>query len=276
MELLTPIFTGSPLLEKGGPKGSLRPQAKREIDKDKERCNKRGEKLDKSQVVAGYLRDRDFDFEPPEDLSKPTMDKDIDGTSFGWRWCRHEIENYLIEPSIISSVTTWPIAEIENVIRDVAKKIRYYEAARWTVGSVRCSLPPYHELNTRPDQVKKKDFALPPDLSLQAVNDWASSAIESYRVHFTKTTDKNTVSEKFNGFVTRFDNAFTDHVGSVLVWFSGKDILAAMAEWLKIKNKLIDHPAKFVEILRDWVIAHPEEALELLPEWKALREMLRA
>lgn len=276
IELLTPILTGSPLLEKGGPKGSLRPQAKREIDKDKERCNKRGEEPDTSQVAAGYLRDRDFDFSPPDDLSKPVIDKDIDGIPFGWRWCRHEIENYLIEPSLISSATTWPIAEVEDAIRNVARKIHYYEAARWTIGSVRRSLPPYHELNTRPDELKKKNFAIPSDLSLPTVNGWASSTIASYREYFIEITDEKKVNDTFSDMVARFDDPFTDNVESVLIWFAGKDILAAMAEWLKTKNSRINHPARFVEILRDWVIANPEETLELLTEWKGLVKVLRA
>jgi len=273
--LLNPIFAGSPVLTQGGSKDSLRPQARREIDMDKVRCNERGEEPDKSKVVAGYLRDRDFDFEPPNDLSKPTMDRDIDGIPFGWRWCRHEIESYLIEPSLINRATSWPKAEIEDAIRDIAKNIRYYEAARWTIGAVRSALPPHHELKTRPDDLKRKDFALPSDLSCLAVNIWAINTIDSYRAHFIGITDNNTVKEKFKYFITRFDDAFTDDVENVLVWFSGKDILAAMDEWIKTKNKRIDHPAKFVETIRDWVIANPEQTLELLPEWAGLREALR-
>jgi len=273
VQLLNPILDGSPVLQKGGSKGALRPQARREIDKDRERRKKAGEEPDASHVVAGYLRDRDFDFEPPEELSKPAVDKDIEGCPFGWRWCRHEIENYLIEPSLISEARGWPIAEIEDAIRDVAKNIRSYEAARWTVGSVRCVLPPHYELNTRPDELKK-EIELPLLLDSTVVKQWAFSSIGSYRDRFTSITDTSLVEQTFGTFIARFDDDFTEDVQNVLLWFSGKDILAGLAEWLKKKG--FANPGQLRVSLRDWVIAHPEQTLELLPEWKSLIAVLRA
>ena len=53
---------------------------------------------------------------PPSDLSKPTVDAEDGNTPIGWRWCRHELENYLIEPLLVSEATGWPISEIDDAI----------------------------------------------------------------------------------------------------------------------------------------------------------------
>ena len=97
-EVLYPILQGSPVLQQGGSKDSLKPRA-------------RAARQENHQVAAGYLRDRDFDFDPPTDLSKPTVDCEEGSLPIGWRWCRHEIENYLIEPVLVSEVMSWPVAE---------------------------------------------------------------------------------------------------------------------------------------------------------------------
>jgi hypothetical protein len=63
-------------------------------------------------------------------------------------------------------------------------------------------------------------------------------------------------------------------VANVLLWFSGKDILAGMADWLATRS--IANPGEFRAILRDWIISNPDRAIELLPEWKGLIDILRA
>lgn len=257
-EVLTPILQGNPLLQQGGSKNSLKPRARTERQENK--------------VVAGYLRDRDFDFDPPVDLSKPTVDSDDGGIPFGWRWCRHETENYLIDPVVVSEAMVWPIVEVEEAIRQSARKIRDYEAARWTVGIVRRALPPNYDLRTRPDELN--DIGLPLALDPATVSEWASINIESHREQIVAVTDPAAVQESFGRFAARFNEVFVQDVPSILLWFSGKDILAGMSEWLLIKN--VANPGAFRALLRDWIIANPERVLELLPEWKGMTEVLRA
>lgn len=58
-----------------------------------------------------FVRDRDFDFLPPDDLSQPKPIKaevvtikhpnKVKREVKGWHWCRHEIENYLLTPEIV-------------------------------------------------------------------------------------------------------------------------------------------------------------------------------
>jgi hypothetical protein len=257
-QVLYPFLEGSPLLLQGGSKNSLKPRAFAERRENR--------------VAAGYLRDRDFDFDPPADLSKPTVDCEDNGIPIGWRWCRHEIENYLIEPVLVSEVMAWPIGDIEEAIRQAARKIRSYEAARWTVGIVRRVLPPHYELRTRPDNLNEID--LPSVLDTLVVNNWALNCIETHRGCIAAMTDPPAVQVSFDAFVACFDDAFISDVANILLWFSGKDILAAMADWLNAKD--IANPGTLRASLRDWVIKNPEHTLTLLPEWKNLKVVLRS
>jgi hypothetical protein len=257
-EVLNPILQGSPVLQRGGSKYSLRPRA----------FNERRE----NKVAAGYLRDRDFDSDPPLDLAKPTVESYDGGVPFGWRWCRHELENYLIDPAIVTEATGWPIADVEEALRLAAGKIRAYEAARWTIGLVRRALPPQYELRTRPEGLN--EIELPAALDSASVNAWALNNIESHRAPMVAITDSTAVQTSFDALSARFDDAFVVDAAKVLLWFSGKDILAGMADWLV--TKAIVNAGAFRASLRDWIIANPVRALELLPEWKGMTDALRA
>lgn len=92
------------------------------------------------------IRDRDFEREP--DSSDPDLYDE--GERF-FIWGRHEIENYLIEPSVLASVyeraRPWPDlvglpardeSEIVSCLRQAAEHICYFQAARWALGQ----LPP--------------------------------------------------------------------------------------------------------------------------------------
>ena len=256
--MLAPILQGTPVLQQGGSKNSLKPRARAERHENK--------------VAAGYLRDRDFDFDPPVDLSKPTVDGEDSGIAFGWRWCRHEIENYLIEPVVVGEALAWPIPDVEEALRQAARRIRSYQAARWTVGIVRRALPPHYELRTRPDGLNEID--LPPALDPAAVNSWVSSNIESHRERIVAATHPTNVQDSLQSLSDRFNDAFVADVSNVLLWFSGKDILAAIADFLVARN--VPNPGTFRAALRDWIRAHPARTLELLPEWKSMTEVLRA
>jgi hypothetical protein len=256
-EVLNPVFQGSPVLQQGGTKGALKSRA-------------RAERLE-NRVAAGYLRDRDFDFDPPVDRSTPTIDSTEGGVVLGWRWCRHEIENYLIDPGIVCAATAWPLAEIEAAFRQAARRIRSYEAARWTIGTVRRALPPSFELRTRPEELN--EIELPQELGSAAVQTWVVSRIEDHRSRIAAAMDAQTVREFFEDFSARFDEDFIADVMNVVCWFSGKDLLAGMNDWLSSRG--IENPGAFRALLRDWIIANPVRTLELLPEWSRLAQALR-
>jgi hypothetical protein len=257
-EVLNPILQGNPVLQRGGSKYALRPRAL---------ADRR-----ENRVSAGYLRDRDFDFDPPADLTKPAVDSEEAGIPFGWRWCRHELENYFLEPEIVSVAMGWPKREIEEALAGAALKIRSYEAARWTIGVVRRSLPPNYELHTRPERLG--ELALPSALDAASVAAWASNVIGTHRGRILVASDQGTVQSSLAAFTDRFNEALVTDSAQSLVWFSGKDLLAGLAEWLA--TKAVSSPGVLRASVRDWIIANPNRALELLPEWNGLLRVIRA
>jgi hypothetical protein len=257
-EVLNPILQGNPVLQRGGSKYSLRPRALAERRENR--------------VAAGYLRDRDFDHDPPADITKPTVDSEADGVTIGWRWCRHEMENYLIDPAIVSAAMGWPIADFEQALFEGARKIRDYQVARWTIGVVRRTLPPHYELRTRPQELNEID--LPTGLDAASVSTWAFNSIEAHRGPIVAATNPETLRASLEFLAARFDEGFLSDITSVLVWFSGKDLLASMAEWLARKG--FQNPGAFRASVRDWIIATPVRAVELLPEWAGMVEVVRS
>ena len=69
-----------------------------------------------------------------------TVNSRAAGPPLGWRWCRHEIENYLVDPAVVSEAMGWSMhGGRGSSSSSLRKRVRYYEAARWTVGIVRRS-----------------------------------------------------------------------------------------------------------------------------------------
>lgn len=258
VQVLSPILQGNPLLQQGGSKNSLKPRA--------------GTERRENRVAAGYLRDRDFDYDPPSDLSRPTVDSLEAGVPFGWRWCRHEVENYLLDPAVVCEATTWPRADVEEALHRAATKIRDYEAARWTIGIARRALPPHYELKTRPDGLP--EIGLPTALDVAAVSAWAQNAIENHRRAISIATEPSAVEASLTTLSARFDDGFVTDVAKVLLGFSGKDLLAALSDWLITKG--FANPGAFRALLRDWINGNAQRALVLLPEWDGMIQAMRA
>lgn len=158
--LLGAVLKGHPLIEAAGPKHGL-PQA----------TSKRGSK----QIEVAFLRDRDFEFDPPANATsqpEPCRTRDFGGKELpGWHWCRHEIENYLLEPGLVAAALGWDQAAFAAELVAAARRIRPYEVARWVVGSCRRAVPQPNRLTTRPDGVG--DHGLPAACHDEpAMRDW--------------------------------------------------------------------------------------------------------
>jgi len=166
----------------------------------------------------------------------------------------------------------WPVNDIAEAIHQSARKIRGYEAARWTIGIVRRTLPPQYALRTRPENLN--EIALPMKLDNRTVNDWVSNRIGTHRTRIADSTTPQRVQKTFDDLITRFDDTFVSDTTNVLLWFSGKDILAGMADWLRAQS--VANAGLFRASLRDWIIANPERTLDFLPEWQSLTKVLRA
>src|SRR5258707_757576 len=154
------ICAGNPVVAGGCSKGSLAPRAR-------DRRNETG-------TAVCYVRDRDFDFMAPADLTQPTVDATIPGGAvLGWRWCRHEIENYLIDPGIVEAALGWNRAAFEAEIVNAAQVICHYQAARWAVGQSRQVLPPARDFSTKPPECDGHEFRLPADITQGWTAGWA-------------------------------------------------------------------------------------------------------
>jgi hypothetical protein len=236
-------------VERGGPKGSLQPATR----------DRR-----KKVVDTYYLRDRDFDFEPPDDLTRPTAD-----SALGFRWCRHEIENYLLEPALVAQAVPSYQSTYTEALLAAGQTLRHYTAARWVMGTVRRSLPPLRELPTRPTELSN-EIKLPTHCSEASCDAWAHELAESFLQRITPVLGRDAISAMLTERKQRLVSLQKPE--DVLLWHSGKDLLAALGPSLPGRFK--NHPKVFLNELRDWVRAHPEPSLELIAEWKALRGLL--
>lgn len=264
-QLLAPVLAGLPAIEKGGSKNALAPRVRQE----------RARFHQGTRPDPRYLRDRDYDHLPATELTRPTEDKkDESGLVLGWRWSRHEIENYMLEPALVCRCLGLEQSNFRTALTEAARKIRFYQASRWTIGQARISLPPAYEFNTSPDDRGGKDFYLPRALEGNHQRTWARDHAASFLARITPELDDSHIGGAFDSFALRFSDTFLEHAESILVWFSGKDLMAAMEPWL-IANKF-KTAGSFRTHMRDWMIAHSEVAVEHLAEWRALRELLRA
>lgn len=255
VEVLTPLMltlTSSPTVDRGGSKGELKPKCrdKRELQ---------------SSVAACYVRDRDFDFEPPDDTSRPTVD-----SLLGWRWSRHELENYLLEPDILAEVTGGSRATAEAALLAAASQILHYTAARWTVGTARRKLPPFRELPTRPSDKPECWVPAPHARTSVANHRWLHGHIKDFRDQVEPVLADPSTDAELLARTARL-TALSD-VDETLVWYSGKDLLAALEP--KLYRTVDNNPIALRRALARWIREHPERTLELLPEWRALLALL--
>lgn len=259
-QVLFPLKPAGLTLVRGDSKGSLAPKAR-----DRRR---------QQNVRACYLRDRDFDFDPPADLGAPTVDahdrQESPATVLGWRWCRHAIEGYLLEPGLVEAATGWPQAEYERQLLAAAAHIRHYTAARWAVGIARRSLPPMSELATRP--ALTNEIKLPADCGEAGCDAWAHAHVASFLAQIDQTLTPAAVAVSLADKKALLAGLTSPQ--EVLLWHSGKDLLAALAPALPARFK--NQPVVFLRTLRDWVRDNSAPALALFPEWQALLQALKA
>lgn len=253
-ELLASVLAGAPVVQKRGSKYVLKSIV----------VTERGETRNQS---IEFLRDRDFDSEP--DISAPHTPKPIltprSGDRLGWSWFRHSIECYLLEPALAAKALEKPQNEIEAAIQQAGKAMVVYQAARWTLGQARAKLPPVRLLETHPPTVDG-EFELPEDMSESACWSWLSTVTRVFIQPVEASFAENALQKSFGHYRTQLSGM---DVPNILVWFSGKDLLAFIAP--KIGS---ESPREVRNRLRNWVRNHPDESVDLLPEWAELKRLL--
>jgi hypothetical protein len=251
-ELLTSIFAGRPVIEKGGAKYGLQGIVIRE----------RGKSGDNS---VSFLRDRDFDYEP--EVSHPHVPTPMatpQSGVVGWRWFRHCIESYLLEPAMASRALDTPQAALEGLIRQAGAELSTYQAARWTVAQARAKMPPSRRLETHPPGLG--EFDLPVDKSQAANWEWVWTAAKEFIQPVRAEFAKKALRRSFDAYRGKLSGL---QVSDVLVWFSGKDLLSFIAPLLGSGP-----PREIRNRIRNWIKVNPDEAIGLLPEWAELKRLL--
>jgi len=220
-----------------------------------------------------YLRDRDFDYEPPGQLGQPIVDKIEKGTILGWRWCRHSIENYMLEPAIVCAALQTETAVYRPALQEAGDRIKYYQAARWAIGLSRQALPPHYELDT--GLGGKKDFFVPEAQALtqQANRTWVLGHVKTFLDQVETRLDEKAIAQSFEKHVNLFETHVCDSAESLLIYFSGKDLMIALEPWWRAIG--IQGANDFRGTIRDWMMKNPEEILVALPEWQALLHAMR-
>jgi hypothetical protein len=259
-EIMQAVLEGEPVVKRGGSKSALKPQAR--------------QKRTSESVLAAYLRDRDFDFEPPEDRSVAVVDSTHKDQPLGWRWVRHEIENYLIDPLIVEAALGIPSLDWSDVLTEVASRIRWYQIARWTIGEARRSLPPHYELCTRPPELGER-LGLLDDLEENACLTWCRGGIGEYLARISCEMCSEKVAELIAARTARLSVSCLEDVGNVLVWCSGKDLLAGLPQ-SALDLTGTQTPGELRTRLRSWIRKNSKDAIACFPEWQNLIEQVRA
>jgi hypothetical protein len=213
-----------------------------------------------------YLRDRDFDFRPEADepdAPKPLTTKG--GELVGYRWRRHSMENYFLEPALAAKALERDEAQLANLLAQAGNALADYESARWTIGQARLSVPPARELETRPRGLED-EFKLPSDVSSGACLAWIEAAANEFVAPIQEALAPRYLRQVFGEFQMNITGL---EVSGVLVWFSGKDLMAFIAPRLGLES-----PRTIRNEIRNWIQRNPDAALALLPEWSELKRLL--
>lgn len=258
-EILAAVFQGAPVVRRGGSKNSLKPQARYEREHN--------------NVAAGYLRDRDFDYEPPDDCNAAVVDSEFKNSPLGWRWSRHEIESYLLDPMIVERAIDIAAQEWAEAIVAVASRIRWYQIARWTVGQLRRNLPPQFELETRPAGLN--ELQLPPTTEELYSREWCLTSILEFAGRIEENMSADNVEAALGHRSTLLSEGHLSDVARVLIWCSGKDLLAGLSDDV-LRHTGFSNSGELRAALRDWVRDNAEEAVGFLPEWQDLISHVRS
>lgn len=229
----------------------------------------RTRELRKRKKTCGFLRDRDFDFDPPTTIPpQPQVAKLQDNQPLGWHWCRHEMENYMLEPEIVAAAYGIDADDFRAHLVAAGASLRNYQAARWVVGRVRRMLPPHYDLTTKQGD---KEFYLPEEMSPTTSRDWVVGHVSRYGVRFCNTLDQT--PSQYDQVSALFHDPHFLTPDNILTWFSGKDLMAGLRPWYT-SLKLASGPDDFRNKLKNWMKLNHAPVLDLLPEWRNFKNLL--
>lgn len=195
------------------------------------------------------FRDRDFDYEVPEtaELIIPQNDKGRILVTY-----RTTIENYLLIPENYQhflaadqskKYPTITVAEFSDALREAARDIRYFQAARHALGATRKENP----LET---SWLASSGKLPDSLSRDACEAAAVGQLQQYGEKASSIADQAAFRGRFESFCEKFNDRFFQG-DQYQIWFQGKDLATRFAQnisaaipnfpWKSFYKVAIDH-----------------------------------
>ncbi|MEC4895156.1 MAG: hypothetical protein SAL07_20535 [Oscillatoria sp. PMC 1051.18] len=227
------------------------------------------ENLLPSSVVAA-LKDRDFDLNESLPTHSPrnwlVKDNNQD-IQIGWSWERKEIENYLIDPEVVSRALGSKAPPIENyrtALEESAKNIADYTAARIALSLSRQRLLPLNNCwgggkHPFPDRLAESDCRV-----------GITDVVRQYEQ--AQIIREDDVLNSFEQLLSvcrvggvRFQNFLT--------FFSGKDLLCGMRSALIGWG--LGEPFVFRERIVKGIENSTEDISSWIPEWTQLRQVVQ-
>jgi hypothetical protein len=97
--------------------------------------------------------------------------------------------------------------------------------------------------------------------------------VETFADRVQPNLKADSITQSYDKYVAIFENEEIIAVETVLLYFSGKDLMLALEPWWLPLG--IQGAKDFRRRIRDWMMDHPVNVLEVLPEWQVLLDTLR-
>lgn len=173
-----------------------------------------------------FFRDRDFDSPVPE---VPKLEQDANKKKFYYSY-RNTIENYLFsaenlygfikEKNLDNHYNIASEKDVEEKMIEAAKRIRYYQAVRHTLGYLRTGRTDFGT------KLTSKSGELPPSLEEDYCKEAALKKLENARTVIKDWTPEN-FEKVYSDFFHKFDDAFIQRM-DFLIYFQGKDFATSL------------------------------------------------
>jgi len=229
------------------------------------------ENLLPSSIVAA-LKDRDFDSDESLPLNSPRSwlaRVHSQNIQVGWSWERKEIENYLIDPGVVSRALgsqAPPIEDYRAALEESAQNIADYTAARIALSLSRQQLLPLNNCwgniggqHPFPDRLAESDCRI-----------GITDIVRQYeQAQIIRENDVLNFFDQLLPVCRVGGNRFQ----SFLTFFSGKDLLCGMRAALIGWG--LGEPFVFRERIVKGIENSTENVSSWIPEWNQLKQVVQ-
>ncbi|MBD3266272.1 hypothetical protein GF373_06340 [bacterium] len=221
-----------------------------------------------ADAVFGIL-DGDFieKWTHPKKKPSPWTSKD-EKISFGWRWERKEIENYLIDPDIVEKALSNASFDKRYYISALEKardNISFYQAARIALNTSRKRFQPLS--SSFGAKRGQENHPFPDELDESSCINGIKSVIQSHQQD--QWVSEQEAIESYQQYKPECLQGGSRHK-NYLIAFSGKDLLWEINHWLS-QNNLIGAWA-FREKIIQGIKNSTDDVSTWLAEWSALKD----